>query len=156
MAMMDSSPARINTTLADKLRYGLKAFLRSPIGLLRHVALEEVGARIRWRRRRSEGSARDARPASETHARVGRAIEKAYLSYEPQPYPGRITYFMNSERARIGHIKWRELVDELELHTFPGTPSTTFISPSVEALAEAVRASLAAARGSIADRVATT
>jgi amino acid adenylation domain-containing protein len=143
-AMMDSSAPLINRTLTHKLRYGLEASWKSPLGLLRHIVFEEIGARLRWRRRPAH-DAHDASPASATHARVGRAIEKAYWSYEPQPYPGRITYFMNSERAQIGHVKWRELVDEFELHVFPGTPDTTFLSPSVEVLAAKVRACLQAA-----------
>jgi thioesterase domain-containing protein/acyl carrier protein len=143
-AMMDSSAPLINRTLTHKLRYGLEASWKSPLGLLRHIVFEEIGARLRWRRRPAH-DAHDASPASATHARVGRAIEKAYWSYEPQPYPGRITYFMNSERAQIGHVKWRELVDEFELHIFPGTPDTTFLSPSVEVLAAKVRACLQAA-----------
>nr|AHZ46176.1 NRPS [uncultured bacterium 14-4D] len=142
-AMMDSSAPLINQTLTDKLRYGLEALARSPLDLLRHVVVEEIGARLRWRRR-PDPSARDTTPASETHARVGKGIENAYLTYQPQPYPGSIIYFMNSERARLGHVKWRELVDELEMHIFPGTPNTTFISPSVEVLAAKVRACLQA------------
>jgi len=90
--------------------------------------------------------------ASATHARVGAALTEAYLRYEPKPYSGRITYFMNSVRARTGHVKWRELAREFEFHVFPGTPNTTFQSPSVEVLARKVRSCLDAALESAAGR----
>ena len=76
-------------------------------------------------------------------------------SFLPETYPGRITYFMNSERAALGHIKWRELAEGgFELQVFPGTPNTNFASPSVEALAEGVLASLRQARSSSSDHEA--
>ena len=159
MAMMDSSPARIHTTLADKLRYAAHALRRSPVALLKHIVTTEIGARLRFRAldaRAGLGREPDGDLAS-SHARVGEAIARAYMMYVPEIYPGRITYFMNSERARLGHLKWRELAaGGLELHTFPGTPNTTFVSPSVEALADGVRASLVAARSTSGECEATT
>ena len=45
--------------------------------------------------------------------------------------------------------------DGLELHVFPGTPNTTFESPSVEVLAAKVRDCLRASQESVAPDTAT-
>lgn len=144
LGMLDGSPARINQTFKHKLRYGAQALLRNPVGLARHVIQAEIIDRLRWKHAQSHVPANgNGTKTSDAHQRVGEALERAYMSYEPKPYPGKITFFMNSERARIGHLKWRELaVSGVELHVFPGTPNTTFASPSLEVLADDVRTCL--------------
>ena len=152
MAMMDGSPARINTTLRNKLRYATAALRRSPVALLKHIVSREIGARMRWKVRDARLRLRkekEREPERTAYTQLAEALSRAYLSYVPEIYPGPITCFINSEAARLGHVKWRELAGGgFELHVFPGTSNTTFVSPSVEALADAVRASLLAARSS--------
>ena len=74
------------------------------------------------------------------HDRVSRAIANANMHYVPKPYPGRITYFMNSQRARLPHDKWAELAEEgLERFVFPYAPRGPFEPPVVETLARQLR-----------------
>jgi surfactin family lipopeptide synthetase C len=149
MAMMDSSAPRINRSVTNMLGYAWKALRRNPGQLLAYFVQIEIPTRLRWfmiaLAERLSGKVEPQDSVSIALRRVGAAISNAYQLYEPTTYPGRITYFMNSERARLPHEKWGELAgDGLDLHVFPGTPNTTFQPPSVEVLATQVGNSLRA------------
>ena len=74
------------------------------------------------------------------HERVSHAIANANRHYVPKPYPGRITHFMDSQRARLSHDKWEELAEEgLERFVFPFAPHGPFETPAVETLARQLR-----------------
>ena len=157
LAMMDGSAPRINTSFDATLRYAWKAASSSPGRLLAYVLMTEIPTRVsrtsRKLRDRLHRSGHDEPQDAVIAAqdRVRGAIANAYMHYEPKPYPGHITYFMNSQRARLPHDKWAELAGEgLDLHVFPGTPNTTFVSPSLEVLAAQVRDCLRTAQESCA------
>ena len=157
LAMMDGSAPRIKTSFDATLRYAWKALCRSPVRLLTYVLTTEIPTRVRRTSRKlrarlhRSGHDEPQDAVNAAHDRVRGAIANAYLHYEPKPYPGRITYLMNSQRARLPHDKWAELAGEgLDRHVFPGTPNTTFVSPSLEVLAAHVRDCLRTAQESSA------
>jgi amino acid adenylation domain-containing protein len=80
---------------------------------------------------------------------VFRANRRAVRSYEPQPYPGRITYFQASEAEpadeRDPVLEWATLAaGGMERHVVPGTHFTIVGEPHVKVLAERLSACLAA------------
>jgi thioesterase domain-containing protein len=73
---------------------------------------------------------------------VFRANVRAMLSYEPQLYPGRITFFRASEQIADvdpAHA-WRNLAaDGVEVHVVPGDHYTMLREPSVQVMAEGLK-----------------
>ena len=72
---------------------------------------------------------------------VFRTNVRALLSYKPQPYPGRITFFRASEQ--IADIStdpanyWRNMAgDGVEVHVVPGDHYTILREPAVQIMAE--------------------
>ena len=72
---------------------------------------------------------------------VFRTNVHAMLSYEPQPYPGRITFFRASEQIADNSIDpakdWRNLAAEgVEVHVVPGDHYTMLREPAVQVMAD--------------------
>jgi amino acid adenylation domain-containing protein len=74
---------------------------------------------------------------------IFRANVHATLSYELQPYPGRITFFRASDRLNEVPVDplddWRSLAgDGVEVHVVPGNHYTMLKEPAVSILAEKI------------------
>jgi thioesterase domain-containing protein len=145
MVMIDGSAPPLELSTSEKIVDACKALLKNPLGFALYIALTDIPTRFRWMNlaREREVAERMLDP-NDTVAialhKVGNAIRAAYRRYEPKPYPGRITYLMNSERARLRTEKWHRLARSgLELRVFPGNPNTTFVSPSINVIAKQVR-----------------
>jgi len=93
--------------------------------------------------------------------RVRRGIERAIRRYRAEPYPGRVTLFTARERtadvaeiaAEDPSLGWRPLAAELEIREVPGHHADMFDPPHATALAAALAAVLARARGVVTRRV---
>jgi thioesterase domain-containing protein len=91
------------------------------------------------------GAGRNGLDASELDHlfRIFRANVHATLSYELQPYPGRITFFRASDRPNEVPVdpldEWRSLArDGVEVHVVPGNHYTMLKEPAVSILAEKI------------------
>ena len=73
---------------------------------------------------------------------VFRTNVRALLSYKPQSYPGRITFFRASEQvADVDPADaWQNLAaDGVEVHVVPGDHYTMLREPSVQVMAEGLK-----------------
>ncbi len=69
---------------------------------------------------------------------VKAANNRARKSYEPTPYPGRITFFVTATHTL--NPKWKELAaGGLEWHVLPGNHRTLFKEPKVKAVASLLK-----------------
>ena len=78
------------------------------------------------------------------------ALSRARRSYIPQPYPGRITCLVDSERAPLSPYPWPELAaGGVEWLTVPGHQDSMFHEPQVRGLAEKLRGCLETAQATL-------
>jgi thioesterase domain-containing protein/acyl carrier protein len=80
-------------------------------------------------------------------ARVAEANLRAFRTYMPRPYPGRILVFCAEGRRALAaldrRLAWRDLVTGMEVYTVPGNDSgLMLVEPHVRVLAEQLRAHL--------------
>ncbi len=67
------------------------------------------------------------------------AIVEARQQYTPRPYPGVVTWFVNSERAPLAGPQWSEFASGVERWVFPGGHATMFQFPAIKVLAGQVK-----------------
>jgi thioesterase domain-containing protein len=135
LAALDSTGPRPTKTWRDYARFATQALRQDPLGLARYL----VSTRLLPKPIVVPGFDHASLwPSPE----VGRAIIKAVTQYEPRRYPGRITWFVNSERAPLALSQWSEFAREVERWVFPGSHATAFQHPAIEVLASQVRACL--------------
>ncbi len=80
--------------------------------------------------------------SSLSSAAVAAAIDEARRQYNPRPYPGHVTWFVNSERAPLAVPQWSEFAGGVERWVFPGSHATIFQSPAIKVLAMQIKACL--------------
>ena len=138
LAAFDASGPRFKKSLRDYASFAMQALRERPLALARYVistrllpkpvVVPEVGP----------GDI----ASSSSSAAVAGAIDKARMRYNPRPYPGRITWFVNGDRAPLAVPQWAEFADGVERWVFPGSHATMFQSPAIEVLATQVKACL--------------
>jgi len=159
LGLIDVSAARLENTVGERLRYVFRELLENPMGFLHYLFtteipywLSELKSSLADLFPAGAGAARDTSHSGiqDNFEKVRKALETAYDAYQPTPYAGRISYFINSQRAHILHNKWFDLAEAgVDLHVFPGKPDTTFNEPSLSVLCAQVRESLSAAQEKI-------
>jgi amino acid adenylation domain-containing protein len=143
LAMMDGPGPRTNKSLGYYLRYLKRVLQRDPIKLV-YVPVHITVDIVKQARSLIHQAASTREPAEPEHLlRVRSALTEAFSNYTPRVYPGRITYFMNSERAKIPYERWCEFAaGGFDLYTFPANPRTAFTVRTLPFLAAKVRACL--------------
>jgi thioesterase domain-containing protein len=144
-----------------RVKYCMKNLPHNPGGLLTHLR----GLSTRWGTRKSKKMLGyllrhlyrlyPATVFEEVSQELLRALPQAYAwrkhisrarrSYIPQVYPGRITCFVDHERAGLLPYPWTELaVGGVEWLQVPGHQESMFQEPHVQGLAEKLQRCLAA------------
>jgi thioesterase domain-containing protein/acyl carrier protein len=142
LAALDASGPRCNKSAGEYMSFAVQGLLRDPLGLIRYL----ISTRLRPKLR----PAADPAVETATSPAVVWANCRAFEQYEPQPYRGRVTWFVNGDRAALARPQWREYADEVERWVFPGSHATMFQSPAIDVLASQLRACLIQAQAGAA------
>jgi len=148
LAALDASGPRFKKSLWDYVYFAMQALRTNPMGLTRYL----ISTRLLPQPVVVPGAADDDAASSWASSNVARAIDEARRQYNPRPYPGRITWFVNSERAPLAVPQWREFASGVERCVFPGSHATTFQYPAIKILASQVKASLEKAQLGLTSR----
>jgi len=138
LAAFDASGPRFKKSLGDYASFAMQALRERPLALARYV----ISTRLRPQTVVVPGVGPDDTASSSSSAAVATAIDEARMRYNPRPYPGSITWFVNSDRAPLSGPQWAEFAAGVERWIFPGGHATMFQSPAIEVLATQVKACL--------------
>jgi thioesterase domain-containing protein/acyl carrier protein len=150
LAALDASGPRFERSLRDYFYFAMQALRRHPLALSRYLISTRLSPKpvvlppI--------AGAGDTASSSSLSA-VALALNAAFKQYNPRRYPGRITWFVNSERAPLAASQWSEFAGGVERWVFPGGHATVFKSPAIGILAAQVRTCLERAQVSEPIRV---
>jgi thioesterase domain-containing protein len=136
LAAFDCSGPRYTKSKGDYASFAMQALRRHPLALARYL----IATRVRPQPVVVPGvTAADTAASSPD---VARALNEARDRYDPSPYPGRVTWFVNAARAPLAPPQWNEYADEVERWVFPGSHATMFQSPAITVLAGQVKTCL--------------
>jgi hypothetical protein len=139
LAAFDASGPRFKKSLGDYASFAMQALRERPLALARYV----ISTRLLPKPVVVPGGGPGDFASSPSSATaVAWAIDAARMRYNPRPYPGRITWFVNSDRAPLAVPQWAEFAGGVERWVFPGSHATMFQSPAIEVLAAQVKACL--------------
>jgi len=138
LAALDASGPRFKKSLGDYAYFAMQALREHPLALANYL----ISTRLLPRPVVVPGARADDTALSSSSRVVAGAIDQARRQYNPRPYPGRVTWFVNGERAPLAAPQWGEFADEVERWVFPGGHATIFQSPAIEVLATQVKACL--------------
>jgi thioesterase domain-containing protein len=138
LAAMDASGPRFDRSLRDYLSFATQAVRKHPLALVRYL----ISTRLLPKPVVVPGARTDETAAPSSSAAIASAIDQARRRYDPRPYPGRVTWFVNSDRAPLAVPQWNEFASGVERFVFPGGHATIFQSPAIEVLAAQVKGCL--------------
>jgi acyl transferase domain-containing protein len=138
LAALDASGPRFKRSLGDYVYFAMQALREHPLALTRYL----ISTRLLPKPVVVPGAGAGDTASSSSSSAVARALNEAFKQYNPRPYPGRITWFVNSERAPLAVPQWGEFAGGVERWVFPGSHSTMFQSPAINVLATQVKTCL--------------
>jgi phthiocerol/phenolphthiocerol synthesis type-I polyketide synthase E len=138
LAALDASGPRFKKSLWDYVCFAVQASREHPLALIRYL----ISTRLLPKPVVVPGARASDIASSSSSAVVAAAIDEARRRYNPRPYPGHITWFVNSKRAPLAESQWGKFASSVERWVFPGSHATIFQHPAIETLATQVRACL--------------
>jgi acyl transferase domain-containing protein len=138
LAAFDASGPRFRKSPRDYLRFATQALSRHPLALARYL----MTTRLLPKPTVLPGFGILDPGSSPAWGAVVGALDRARDRYDPRPYPGAVTWFVNSERAPLAEPQWKEFATAVERWVFPGGHATIFQSPAIKILATQVKTCL--------------
>ncbi len=138
LVALDASGPRFKKSLGDYAYFAMQALLEHPLALTRYI----ISTRVLPKPVVVPGARAGDIAYSSSSTAVAAAIDEARRQYNPRPYPGHVTWFVNSERAPLAVPQWSEFAGGVERWVFPGSHATIFQSPAIKVLAIQVKACL--------------
>ena len=155
LALIDSVPPRLNSTGLNPVRYQKSSswYFRHLVYHIKHRQLSQAVKRNVFNRVLKRWRIFHRYIPSQVHRlqRVRDAQIRAILDYEPEVYPGRMTYFLREEFSNNPQIRtgaWGELAGGgLDIRIIPGDRNmgdhgNIFRKPHVRVLAQQLKACL--------------
>ena len=138
LAALDASGPRFRKSLWDYLYVAMQALPKHPVALARYM----ISTRLLPKPVVVPGVGPGDTAFSSSFGPVAKALAEARYQYNPRPYPGRVTWFVNSERAPLARPQWSKFASGVERWVFTGSHATIFQSPAIKVLAGGVKACL--------------
>jgi len=143
LVMIDGIAPYFRKSLRYWVYYGMQVLRHHPVALARYMLQTRLAGRL------EQAKGVISRIFSHSHNEhqqssraVGYVLLQSYMHYKPRIYQGRITYFMNCERARLSLELWGEFAAHgVALHIIPGN-HLEMLSKHVRALAEKLQVCL--------------
>jgi len=136
LAALDASGPRFKRSLGDYVSFAVQGLSHHPLALTRYLVSTRIVSKPVVMPKAAAAASTYSLPA------VASSINEAFRRYDPQPYPGHVTWFVNGERAPLAVSQWAEFAGSVERWVFPGSHATIFQPPAIEILAAQVKTCL--------------